>query len=169
MESMTRIIAVALITILTLPLVLLAIGQLGGLRGSVPDDLGVRDGKLKPPSSTENSASSQADLYPEHPMRAYAAIAPIKAGSNGAEVLARIAAILARTPGTVIVTQKPDYLYAQCSTQWLKFTDDVEFYFDASSGSIHMRSASRLGRKDFGANRARLEKVRSELAQSTSS
>ena len=50
-------------------------GQLGLLKGTPPTDLGVHDGKLKPPSKTPNSVSSQASLYPDHPQRDYADIA----------------------------------------------------------------------------------------------
>jgi uncharacterized protein (DUF1499 family) len=41
--------------------------------------------------------------------------------------------------------------------------DDVEFYFDGKAGLIHVRSASRLGRRDFGVNRARVEALRARL------
>jgi uncharacterized protein (DUF1499 family) len=36
----------------------------------------------------------------------------------------------------------------------------VEFLLDQPAGVIQMRSASRLGSKDFGANRKRLEAIR---------
>jgi len=39
------------------------------------------------------------------------------------------------------------------------FVDDVEFFFP-DTAVIHMRSASRVGYSDFGANRKRLEKIR---------
>ncbi|MDN5936958.1 MAG: DUF1499 domain-containing protein, partial [Nitrosospira sp.] len=55
----------------------LIVGQLGLLKGTPPTDLGVREGRLKPPSNTPNSVSSQASLYPDHPQRAYASIAPL--------------------------------------------------------------------------------------------
>ena len=45
----------------------------------------------------------------------------------------------------------------------LKFTDDVEFVLDEPASVIHMRSASRLGRKDLGANRTRLEAIRNKF------
>ena len=44
-------------------------GQLGLLKGKAPTDLGVRDGRLKAPSTTNNSVSSQAQLWPGHPQR----------------------------------------------------------------------------------------------------
>ncbi|MCU0927485.1 MAG: hypothetical protein MUF44_16245, partial [Hydrogenophaga sp.] len=54
------------ISFVLLALVIVAVlaGQLGWLEGRMPADLGVRDGRLKPPSPTENSVSSQAGLHP---------------------------------------------------------------------------------------------------------
>ena len=42
-------------------------GQLGLLKGKAPTDLGVHDGRLKPPSKTPNSVSSQACSTPTTP------------------------------------------------------------------------------------------------------
>ncbi len=42
----------------------------------------------------------------------------------------------------------------------MKFTDDLEFWFNPARGVIELRSASRLGRKDFGVNRERAEAIR---------
>jgi uncharacterized protein (DUF1499 family) len=69
--------------------------------------------------------------------------------------------------GISIVTSEPHYLYAQCQTQWLKFVDDLEFYADDNAKLIHVRSASRIGRKDFGVNRARVEAIRTQFTQQT--
>jgi len=55
---------------------------------------------------------------------------------------------------------QPDYLYVEYQTATLKFIDDVEFALDAAKSEIHVRSASRLGRSDFGVNRNRVEKIR---------
>jgi uncharacterized protein (DUF1499 family) len=68
-------------------------------------------------------------------------------------------------PRTVIVAQTPAYIYAQSTTSLLKFTDDIEFALDTSKGIIDVRSASRVGRKDFGVNRARIEAVRAAIGQ----
>ena len=80
--------------------------------------------------------------------------------------MARLAALLKQTPGTVIVAQRPAYIYAQSSTPMLKFTDDVELWLDTTAGVIQFRSASRLGRKDFGVNRARMEAIRAQFQSS---
>ena len=121
----------------------------------------VRDGRLKAPSPTPNSVSSQAALMPDHPQRAYASIDPLpfKAGGTAASMKA-LEAVLNTMPGMTIVEQRPDYLYAQAQTRWLKFVDDLEFWANPASGVIELRSASRLGREDFGVNRQRIEKIR---------
>lgn len=151
---------------------LLVAGQLGLLKGRPPTQLGVRNGRLQPPSVTPNSVSSQAGLYPDHPQRVYADIAPLDLlGSDpnkSNNSMRRLAAVLQATPGCVLVTREPGYLYAQCTTRWLKFTDDVEFYLDETAGVIQVRSASRLGSKDFGVNRARVEALRARFAQAAS-
>ena len=45
----------------------------------------------------------------------------------------------------------------------MRFVDDVEFVYDDKAGLIHVRSASRLGRRDFGVNRARVEALRARI------
>lgn len=135
--------------------------QAGVLRGNRPSDLGIANGRLKPPSLTPNSVSSQAALYPDHPQRAYAEIAalPLK-NASGEGSLQALAGVLGSMPGITLEEQRPDYLRAQAETRWMKFTDDLEFWFNPARGVIELRSASRLGRKDFGVNRARIEAIR---------
>ncbi len=138
-------------------------GQLGLLRGTPPADLGVQGGRLKAPSNTPNSVSSQAELWPDHPQAAYARIAPLALVGDGPATLARIKAIVAATSGARIVAEKPDYLYATFSTRLMRYTDDVEFWLDPKLDAVQVRSASRLGRRDFDANRSRIESIRSQL------
>lgn len=140
---------------------LLVAGQAGLFASQSPAGLGVHQDRLKPPSATPNSVSSQADLYPGHPQQAYARIEPLPLRQGDAVAsMTTLAKVLGATPGITLVEQRPDYLRAQAQTRWLKFVDDLEFWFNPSSGVIELRSASRLGRKDFGANRARIETVR---------
>lgn len=139
----------------------LVIAQLGLMSGQQPRDLGVKNGRLKPPSLTRNSVSSQAALHPEHPQRTYASIEalPFKPGGS-AESLKALEAALHAMPGITVVERRPDYLYAQAQTRWLKFVDDLEFWVNPASAVIELRSASRLGREDFGVNRQRMEALR---------
>ncbi|WP_341911335.1 DUF1499 domain-containing protein [Polaromonas sp. YR568] len=151
--------------LLAVAALLLVAGQLGFFAGKPPQDLGVRDDRLKPPSPTPNSVSSQAGGHANHPQRLEASIAPLSYTGDGKAAVGRLAALLETTPGCVLVKREPAYLYAQCRTRWLKFTDDVEFSLDEGAGVIQVRSASRLGRKDFGVNRARVEALRTRFDQ----
>ena len=148
------------IAILVLVVAALLIGQLGLLQGRAPNNLGLRDGKLKPPSKTPNSVSSQASLWPDHPMRAYADIAPLPVVGDPATAMARLKAVVEAMPGAKVIESRPDYLYAQFTTRLMKYVDDTEFWFDPAAQVIQLRSASRVGGKDYGVNRKRIEEVR---------
>jgi uncharacterized protein (DUF1499 family) len=154
---------------LVIVIVLLAIGavvagQLGFLQGTTPTDLGVRNGKLKPPSMTENSVTSQAALYPDHPQRNYADVAPLSLKGDGPATLAKIKAIVEGMDGAKVMKSDPGYLYVQFTSKLMKFVDDVEFWYDPAGNVIQVRSASRVGRGDMGVNRKRIEAVRAALA-----
>jgi uncharacterized protein (DUF1499 family) len=152
------------IVLLVVVLGAIGAGQAGLFQSSAPNDLGVRDGRLKPPSLTDNSVTSQAALYPNHPQRAYSDIAPLPLRGDGPATLAKIKAVVARMEGAKIVRSEPDYLYAQYTTRLMKFVDDVEFWHDPAAGAIQVRSASRIGEGDMGVNRKRIEAVRAALA-----
>ena len=132
--------------------------------GARPKDLGVKDGRLKRPSRTDNSVSSQAHLWPEEPMHAQAQIDPLPiAGKNGAATVKRLKAIVQVMPGATVIESRSDYLYAEFETPLMKYVDDVEFWYDPKARVVQVRSASRMGSKDFGANRKRVEAIRARL------
>jgi uncharacterized protein (DUF1499 family) len=139
-------------------------GQAGLFQGNAPPDLGVRDGRLKAPSNTDNSVTSQAALYPDHPQRLAADIAPLALRGDGAATLEKLRQVVAAMDGAKIVRSDADYLYAQYTTTLMRFVDDVEFWYDPRTGVIQVRSASRVGKSDMGVNRRRIEAVRAALA-----
>lgn len=149
--------------VIALAVLLFMAGQLGMLSGPAPTGLGVHDGRLRAPAATPNSVSSQADLWPQSPLHEQARIAPLALRGAGAATLARIKAIVEAMPGAKVVESRDDYLYAQFTTRWLKFVDDTEFWFDPTANVVQVRSASRVGRKDFGVNRQRIEAIRARL------
>jgi uncharacterized protein (DUF1499 family) len=146
-----------------LAVTVLVAGQLGFLSGRAPADLGVRDGMLKRPSKTPNSVSSQAALWQEA-AGSDATIEPLALRGDGMATLTRIATAAAALPGARVVEARDDYLYVQFTTRFLNFVDDTEFWYDPVAKVVQVRSASRVGRKDFGVNRARVEALRAALA-----
>ncbi len=154
------------ILLLVLAIGALGAGQAGLLSGSAPTDLGASGGKLKPPSVTDNSVSSQALLYPDHPRAASAQIAPLALQGDGPMTIARIKEVVEGMDGAQVVKSDAKYLYAQYTTRLMKFVDDAEFWHDPVAQAIQVRSASRIGESDMGVNRKRIEAVRAALAAS---
>lgn len=165
MQAVIKSLLLAVGIVLIGAVALLIAGRLGWLAGAPPVDLGVRDGRLKPPSATRNSVSSQASLYPAAPQRKYAEIAPLRCEGDPVSAMARLVEVLSTMPGVTVVEARPDYLYAQFTTRWLRFVDDVEFMAAPDEGVIHLRSASRLGREDLGTNRRRIEAIRAACGE----
>lgn len=159
-----RALAFLAFVFLILPLLVLAAGQFGLLRGAPPSERGLRDGKLKPPSRTPNSVSSQAALWPagEYDV-VYAAIDPIRFSGDPVMAMNRLREVLGGWPHATVVEDRPDYVAVEFETRWLRFVDDAEFALDPVERVIHVRSGSRLGRKDFGVNRRRVEALRRKL------
>ena len=150
-------------TIIILVVVLLLAAQFGLLSGKQPNNIGVNNERLKPPSKTRNSVSSQAHLHADHAQLQYANIEPLPFKNNSAAAsMQALLAALKIMPGVTIVDAKPDYIYAQSQTAVLKFVDDVEFWVNPAIGVIDVRSSSRLGREDFGVNRKRIEAIRAK-------
>jgi uncharacterized protein (DUF1499 family) len=122
-----------------------------------PDYLGVKDGKLARCKSSPNCVSSQAD-----PGDAEHYIAPI--AFKGGDAVAAARKAIEGMEGATVIRQEGNYLYAEFRTKLMRFVDDLEVTFDQKAGMLHVRSASRLGRRDFGVNRARVEALRARIA-----
>jgi uncharacterized protein (DUF1499 family) len=84
---------------------------------------------------------------------------PIPYSGSLGQARAKLLEVLRNHPRTRIVTEEADSLKAECRSAFFRFVDDVEFVFDDAAKRIHFRSASRLGRKDFGVNRKRMEEI----------
>lgn len=122
-----------------------------------PRNLGVIGGRLSPCRRTPNCVSSQADpADKEH------YIAPI--AFLGGDAIAAVRKAVESMPRARVISADSHYLYAEFRSALLGYVDDVEFHYDGSV--IHVRSASRLGRRDFGVNRARVEELRKRIKPS---
>lgn len=117
-----------------------------------PSDLGARQGRLSPCKRTPNCVSSQAD-----PADREHYIAPLAFAGT----LAELRRAIERLPRVAVIREEPDYLYAEFRTPLMRYVDDVEFL--KTGNVVHVRSASRLGRRDFGVNRRRIEAIRELL------
>lgn len=132
---------------------------MGLFSGTRPDDLGVREGRLAPPKRTPNNVSSQVDRNadPEH------FIEPLRFQGAGAKAWDALQAVVRAMPRVQVIRSEPGYLYAEFRSRLMGYVDDAEFLLDARAGVIHVRSSARLGIRDFGVNRERIEAIRARL------
>lgn len=125
------------------------------LAGKRPQNLGARDGRLAPPKRTPNCVSSQADAADEEHY-----IAPLAFKGSVVEAMVAAKRAVQSMERSTIIEEKSGYLYAEFRSKLLGYVDDVELLFEEKAGLFHVRSASRLGRRDFGVNRKRVEALR---------
>ncbi len=144
-----------------LPLAVIASGQLGLFSGKAPGDIGLHDGMLKAPGPDSVNVVSSYAKQQVH--SADNEIEPIQFSGDDTAAFDKLKRVVGAMDGATIIKSEPTYVYAQYLTALMKFVDDVEFVLDAPKHAIHMRSASRIGRSDLGANRKRLETIRSRF------
>lgn len=111
---------------------------------------------LPPCPRTPNCVSTQAER-PRQRMEPIPYTGPLSAARE------RMLNALQSLPRMQLVEEGPDVLRAEFRSRIFRFVDDVEIRFDDTAKLIHFRSASRLGRRDFGVNRERMERVRQEF------
>ncbi|OGA88777.1 MAG: hypothetical protein A3G27_04005 [Betaproteobacteria bacterium RIFCSPLOWO2_12_FULL_66_14] len=131
------------------------------LSGKRPNNLGVRNGRFAPCRLTPNCVSSQADPAADPGHHADPIAVQLGAGASWSALME----VLRELPRVTIIQNRPGYVYAECRSRIFGFVDDLELHLDKRAGVIHVRSASRLGRRDFGVNRRRVETIRSRLAR----
>lgn len=129
-----------------------------GCGGRMPKALAEGSGRFAPCPASPNCVSSEA-RDEAHAIAAYRI-------RGEADAAWRALTDHLRTRERVeIATLEADYLHAVFKSALMGYRDDVEFRLDPGAGVIRLRSASRLGYGDMGANRDRIESIRAALAQ----
>ncbi len=133
--------------------------SMGLFAGTRPEALGFAGGRFAPGDRRPNWVSSTV-------AREDAAhfVPPLAFAGDAALAWKRLVEAIAATPGATLVTRTPSYLHAEFASRRLGFVDDAEFALDAAASVIHVKSAARLGIRDFGVNRERVERLRRALA-----
>ena len=130
--------------------------EISGCSASRPDNLGLKNNLLLScPESPNCVLSQQSDE--KHRIQPLAYTGSLEVGKE------RLSQVILSLENTRIIIQNRDYWHVEFTSRWLRFIDDVEFYFVESEPLIHLRSASRLGYYDFGANQKRVEKIRTRF------
>lgn len=112
---------------------------------------------LTPCPSSPNCVSS--DARDSHRIDAFVPKASIDATWTG------LIEYLAGIDNVTIVSSTATYIHAESRTRIMRFVEDVEFLLQRDKNEIAVRSASRIGHSDLGANRRRLERYRAALIE----
>lgn len=149
-----------MIWLVVVPLILLVLIFLSPYLSSRPDDLGIKNGRLKAVPSTPNCVSSFADSSDSIHY-----ISPVSFSIATDKVMVTLKQIIENQQGMTIFSESPDYLHIEAKTRIIRYTDDLEIYIDNTEKLIHFRSASRIGSSDLGANRKRVERLKRQLKE----
>ena len=109
-------------------------------------------GQFPPCPDKPNCVSSKSSLSPYK-------IAPLTYKGNSKNARKKLLGIINSMPRTQISMDNENFIHVEFTSKIFQFVDDVEFYFE-SPGTIHFRSASRVGHSDMGVNRDRMEEIR---------
>ena len=110
--------------------------------------------KFSPCPSSPNCVSSLAEDR-KH------LIEPLQYSGSRDEARQKLFGILEKLKRVRVTRSETDYIRAEFRSLIFQFVDDVEFLFAEAGNIIHVKSASRVGYSDLGANRRRVEQIRS--------
>lgn len=142
------------------PLILVSVSFLfwmvdqAGEGSEMANNLGVKEGSLTACPNRDNCRNS------DDPQEKFQ-IAAIT-DSDG-EKWQRLADVMSSLPRAKLISQSENYLHFTQSSKLMRFVDDIEFHNRPEIGEIAVRSASRLGYRDFGVNMDRVENIRTIL------
>lgn len=123
-----------------------------------PEDLGPRNGTLAPCPSTPNCVHTGL-RHPDGTRGIY-----LVGGPSLSELMDRLRAAVESMPRTTIVDESERYIHAEARSLVFRFVDDLELLV-APDRELVVRSASRVGRRDFGVNAERVERLRTLLEE----
>jgi uncharacterized protein (DUF1499 family) len=136
------------IVFLTSSVLLMALAGCG--MGSA--NLRTADGRLADCNSAPNCVSSLA-TDEDHRVQ------PLNYTGSMEAAQKALAKIISASGSGAVVENTPGYLRAEYTSQIFRYVDDVEFLLQEDR-VIQVRSSSRVGYYDFGANRKRIEDIR---------
>lgn len=114
--------------------------------------------RLAPCPESPNCVSSQAERKSQR-------IDALVVSGDADVALARAARAIEAMSRARVVTCENGYLHAEFTSLLFRFVDDLELVYDDGLPGFQVRSASRTGYSDMGANRKRVEALRAKLAK----
>ena len=111
---------------------------------------------LKPCPTSPNCVSSEARETSQR-------VEAFELVENTPESWQAVIGVVREQPRTDIVAEEATRMSAEVSSRVFGFVDDLDLVYHPETGRIGVRSASRSGYWDMGANRSRVEDLRAAL------
>jgi uncharacterized protein (DUF1499 family) len=154
-----------MITSLTVLMVLMMSTILGSrwysTEYSRPHSIGLVKGRLTECSQSPNCVSSQTTQNAKR-------IAPISTSATPELAWLMLRNVVGNMPQAKLITEDERYRHYQFTSPLMGFIDDIELLFDHTTKQIHVKSASRVGKSDIGANLNRVMLLREHLTAAIS-
>ncbi|MEH6346772.1 MAG: DUF1499 domain-containing protein [Bermanella sp.] len=122
--------------------------------GNMPNNLGVNNHLLQSCPNSPNCVSS-FEIDDVH------SIDPILFSDDKNLIEKELLSLIKQHSNMHLVQHTGRYIYAQFTSDIMGFVDDMEFLVEDKK--VQVRSASRLGYSDLGANRTHIEVIRKNL------
>ena len=90
----------------------------------------------------------------------YEQVGPLLISGDIEEQWARLKSLVLQMPRTRLESDTENRVHFTCRSALFRFVDDLEFLLDRENRVIHLRSASRVGYSDLGANQKRIDAIR---------
>jgi len=113
------------------------------------------------PPRSQNCVSSNPDNANTN---SYVAPLQFKQTDTAEDILDKIQSAIEELGGSV-TRREDNYLASTFKSKLFGFVDDTEFLLQPDERIVHVRSASRVGRKDFSINAKRIDALRTNLGQ----
>jgi len=130
-------------------------------KGDRPSGLGPQgDGRYLSLCDSANCVSSSEDVYSKRFLPPWTYNDEGKKAKTREQAMGDLLEVLKTTKGATVVTQKPNYVYAEFERE-LGLVDDVEFLFSPDGQTVEYRSAARKAKQSD--HRGRIKALRVEL------
>ncbi len=136
-----------------LPLVAVVALFVAARLSRTPVEVGLSAGRLRPCPPKPNCVCSEERSLTS-------SLEPLRFQGNPSTAFRNLLDLVAADAGAEVRTREAGYAHVVYLTPFFGFADDIELRLDTEANAIHLRSASRVGYSDLGANRKRMEALR---------
>lgn len=128
-----------------------------GFKSQTGEAIGMVNSQLSPCPGTPNCICSEYPADQAHYIEA------IQLNSENESIIQDTIKNSIEKTGGVISNVETNYISATYTSSIFRYVDDFEIRIDIENNLIHIRSASRVGRSDFGANLKRINAFKQQL------